>query len=163
MSCELVRDTVIMIDGVIVKSIKRHEDARGWLCEVFRQDELDPVHLPVMGYVSVTAPGVVRGPHEHREQTGLFAFLGPSDFKICLWDRRKASKTYGNYFEVIAGESNRSTVIVPPGVVHDYKNIGAVSGTVLNFANRLYRGKGGKGDIDEIRHEDDPHSGLVIE
>lgn len=152
-----------MIEGIIVKPIRRHEDSRGWLCEVFRQDELDQIHHPVMGYISVTAPGVVRGPHEHKEQTDLFAFLGPSDFKVCLWDRRKDSKTFGGYLEIVAGESHRAIIIVPPGVVHGYKNIGGVPGTVLNFANRLYRGEGKKGDVDEMRHEDDPRSEFVIE
>jgi dTDP-4-dehydrorhamnose 3,5-epimerase len=44
--------------------------------------------------------------------------------------------------------------IVPPGVVHAYKNIGTENGIVFNGPNRLYSGKEKKSTIDEIRHED---------
>jgi dTDP-4-dehydrorhamnose 3,5-epimerase len=43
-------------------------------------------------------------------------------------------------------------------VVHAYKNVGNKVGWVLNFPNRLYKGDGGKDTVDEIRHEDDPHT-----
>ena len=33
-------------------------------------------------------------------------------------------------------------LIVPPGVVHAYQNVGEIPGLVCNFANRLYRGPG---------------------
>ena len=82
------------IDGVVVRDLTRHDDHRGWLAEVFRRDEMRPEHLPVMGYVSVTRPGVARVPHEHRDQTDLFCFLGPGTFRVYLWDNRQASPTY---------------------------------------------------------------------
>ena len=40
------------IEGVIVREITRHDDGRGWLSELFRQDELPREFHPVMGYVS---------------------------------------------------------------------------------------------------------------
>ena len=45
-------------------------------------------------------------------------------------------------------------LIVPPGVVHAYKNIGTENGIVFNIPNRLYAGVGKKFPVDEIRHED---------
>jgi dTDP-4-dehydrorhamnose 3,5-epimerase len=54
------------IQGVVVCDIPKHVDERGWLSEVFRTDELDPSCIPVMGYVSMTAPEVVRGTLPHR-------------------------------------------------------------------------------------------------
>lgn len=44
------------IDGVVRRSLKIHKDARGWLAELFRQDELDEGLWPVMTYVSQTLP-----------------------------------------------------------------------------------------------------------
>ena len=59
--------------------ILRHEiPVPLWLAEVFRLDEIEPEFAPAMAYVSMTAPGVVRGPHQHREQADLFCFVGPS-------------------------------------------------------------------------------------
>ena len=92
------------IDGVIFKSLQRYHDSRGWLCELFRHDELPTEFHPVMAYASVTQPGVARGPHEHVDQTDYFAFFGPSNFKMYLWDNRRDSKTYRNFETRIVGE-----------------------------------------------------------
>jgi dTDP-4-dehydrorhamnose 3,5-epimerase len=150
--------TIGNIEGVIVKPLVKFNDARGWLCELFREDELSEEFHPVMSYISMTNPGIVRGPHEHVEQADLFGFLGPSTFKVYLWDNRKHSRTFGNKMVVLAGEQEPRSVLIPPGVVHAYKNIGNVSGMVANYPNRLYAGKGKKEKVDEIRHESDPNT-----
>lgn len=142
------------IDGVVFRAMARHYDNRGWLAETFRSDEIDTEIMPVMSYVSVTHPGIARGPHEHSEQTDLFAFAGPGNFKLKLWDNRKNSPTHGNTVTTIVGEDNPTAVIVPPGVIHAYKNISVADAWALNFPNRLYAGTERKGPVDEIRHED---------
>jgi len=142
------------IAGVVVKSLKRFADARGWLAEIFREDELPAQLLPVMGYVSMTKPGVTRGPHEHVEQTDLFAFVGPGTFRVVLWDARAGSPTRGHRQEIIAGADAPATILVPPGVVHAYRNISQEQGLVFNVPNRLYAGPGKTQPVDEIRHED---------
>jgi dTDP-4-dehydrorhamnose 3,5-epimerase len=146
------------IDGVVIRDLRRFNDSRGWLAELFRHDELDPEFYPVMAYTSSTNPGVTRGPHEHVDQADLFCFLGPSNFKLRLWDNRAASETYNNVFTVVVGEDNPKSVLIPKGVVHAYRNVGALSGIVFNCPNRLYMGLGKKDEIDEIRHEDDPQT-----
>jgi len=151
------------ISGVIVKPLDRYEDARGWLVELYREDELEPAVHPVMAYISQTLPGVARGPHEHRGQTDCFAFVGPGDFKLYLWDARPDSPTSGNRQTLLAGQSSRQLVLVPPGVVHAYKNVSQVPGLVFNCPNRLYAGEGKQQPVDEIRHEDRPESPFVID
>jgi dTDP-4-dehydrorhamnose 3,5-epimerase len=151
------------IAGVTLRPLKRFEDARGWLIELFRQDELEPACHPVMAYVSETLPGVVRGPHEHREQTDCFAFIGPGDFKLYLWDARPDSPTCGNKQVILVGESNRTLAIVPPGVVHAYRNVSPTPGWLFNAPNRLYAGVGKREPVDEIRHENRPYSPFHIE
>lgn len=150
------------ISGVIVKDIIKYCDNRGLLAEVFRQDwiydEMGKDVMPVMGYVSVTFPGVSRGPHEHIEQTDYFCFLGPSNFKIFLWDKREYSDTKGVKMVLYAGKDTPKIIIVPPGVVHAYKNVGDENGWVLNFPNRLYRGWGRKERVDEVRYEQETDS-----
>ncbi len=144
------------IRDVIVYSLKKYHADRGWLAELFRHDELAEEFYPVMSYISFTKPNVQRGPHEHVDQADLFCFIGPSDFNIRLWDNRPDSPTFNNMMSIDVGDSNPTAVVVPKGVVHGYKNIGAVDGMVINCPNRLYMGENKSEPIDEIRHEDDP-------
>jgi dTDP-4-dehydrorhamnose 3,5-epimerase len=65
--------------------------------------------------------------------------------------------------KVAVGRSNRQCVIVPPGVVHAYKNTGGVAGWVFNAPNRLYAGPGKREPVDEIRHEDQAGSPYRLE
>ncbi len=151
------------IEGVVIRELKRYDDQRGWLIELFRHDELDPEFHPVMSYVSMTKPGVVRGPHEHADQADSFCFIGPSTFRLYLWDNRKDSPSSGLKATFDLGEDNPAFVIVPKGVVHAYLNIGAVNGIVYNAPNRLYAGEGRGEPVDEIRHEDDPGSPFTLD
>ena len=146
------------VEGVIWKPLKKYYDDRGWLCELFRDDELPAEFLPVMAYASVTEPGVARGPHEHVEQADYFCFFGPSNFKMYLWDNRPGSKTYGAFETRIVGADAPMALVVPVGVVHAYQNVGDVPGLVFNGPNKLFRGVGRKEPVDEIRHEDEPSS-----
>ncbi len=91
------------IDGVTFRPLAPHKDHRGWLIELYREDELPADQHPVMAYVSETLPGVARGPHEHVDQTDYFAFVGPGDFLLYLWDARPASPTYGHCHETGGG------------------------------------------------------------
>jgi dTDP-4-dehydrorhamnose 3,5-epimerase len=146
------------LEGLVIKELAVYTDERGWLAEIFRNDETD--YRAVMSYVSMTKPGVARGPHEHVEQTDLFCFFGR--FRLSVWDNRKGSATYGKKIVYDGGETP-FIAIVPPGVVHAYKNIGDSAGLVLNLPDRLYRGHGRSGAVDEIRHEDEPGSPFRID
>ncbi|MEA3273212.1 MAG: dTDP-4-dehydrorhamnose 3,5-epimerase family protein [Patescibacteria group bacterium] len=151
-----------MINDVVVKKLEKFKDDRGWLLEAFRSDELPQGVLPAMSYVSMTKPGVVRGPHEHKDQTDIFVFIGPGTFELHLWDNRKDSSTFGNFEKHKVGEDNLMVVVVPPGVVHGYKNVSDKEAWCLNYPDQLYAGKGKKEEVDEIRHENDTDSKFKI-
>ncbi len=146
------------IKDVVVRDLRKFNDNRGWLAELFRHDELETEFYPAMAYTSSTNPGVTRGPHEHVDQADLFCFIGPSNFKLRLWDNRPHSDTFNNVMTLIVGEDNPKSVLIPAGVVHAYQNVGQVDGIVFNCPNRLYMGVDKKEPIDEIRHEDDPNT-----
>lgn len=177
-----------MIEGVYIKELKKFEDERGWLCEIYREDEIDyrvtritqsidtpkndliekesiefDIYKPVMSYISMTNPGITRGPHEHKYQSDFFVFVGPGNFKICLWDNRKQSSTFGEYFDVTAGEENPLCMIIPPGVVHGYKCISQTPAWSINLPDKLYKGPGKSEEIDEIRWELMKNSPFKIE
>src|SRR6476661_8269785 len=123
------------IEGVIWKPLVKYHDTRGWLCELYRHDELPDVYHPEMAYFSLTEVGVARGPHEHVDQADYFCFLGPSNFKMYLWDNRPKSPTYGAYQAEVVGADKPMGLVVPPGVVHAYKNVGGEPGIVFNCPN----------------------------
>ena len=151
------------IKDVEIKTLTKFLDERGWLAELFRHDDLSNHVHPQMAYASLTLPGIARGPHAHADQTDLFCFIGPGNFKVFLWDNREDSETYGVQQIVFAGQDSPKSVLVPPGVVHGYKSLGPEPGLVFNAPNRLYGGYGKKGPVDEIRFEDDPDSPFIIE
>jgi dTDP-4-dehydrorhamnose 3,5-epimerase len=147
------------VEGVVFRSIQRCDDSPGWRLELFRDDELPGEHRPMMSRLTMTLPGQTRGPHEHQQQSDLLIFVGSGDFKLYLWDSRRDSQSYKVRQVAVVGESNRQAVIVPPGVVHAYRNISNVPGLVFSAPNRLYAGWGRSEPVDEIPHDDpnDPH------
>lgn len=146
------------IKDVVVYPLKKYHDDRGWLAELFRHDEIDAEFHPTMSNISFTNPGVARGPHEHVHQADLFCFIGPSTFKMRMWDNRPDSPTFNHRMTLFVGQENAQAVIVPKGVVHGYKNVGESDGMVINCPNQLYMGKNKAEPIDEIRHEDDENT-----
>lgn len=138
------------IHGVFYLPLQTFKDERGSLTELFRVDALSSIPVanlnPLMGYYSVTESGVARGPHEHETQTDLFVFMH-GKFELHLWDKK------GNKTTIVVGESYPCVVVVPPGVVHGYRNIGTKPAVSMNFPNTLYKGWGKCQAIDEIRHE----------
>jgi len=152
-----------LIHDVVIKPLSKFLDERGWLSEMFRNDELPEVFRPEMAYISMTVPGVARGPHEHVEQSDYFCFIGPGNFKVYLWDARKDSSSYGTRQNLFCGVDSPMSLLVPPGVVHAYKNVSSENGIVFNAPDRLYAGKGKSCPVDEIRHEEEVDSPFTLD
>ena len=146
------------IQDVTIIDLQKREDNRGHLIELFRQDWLPEDSMPVMGYISLTHGGIIRGPHEHNDQTDMFCFIGPATFLVMLWDNRPYSPTYKNKISMSVGKNSPTLVVVPPGVVHGYQNISEEDGLVYNFLDQLFMGPNRSLPADEIRHESDPNS-----
>ncbi len=143
------------IKDVFIKNLEKYADERGVLIETYRTDNIEDMVQPAMSYVSFTRPGFARGPHEHKYQTDIFSFIGPGNFKVQLWDNRKDSATYRNKMVIMAGSNNPFTIIIPNGIVHGYKNISETEdGMVINYPDKLYRGREKRDVVDEVRHED---------
>src|ERR687886_789215 len=94
------------IRDVVVKDLRKFVDERGWLAELFRHDELAEEFYPTMSYISSPLPGTTRGPHEHVDQADLFCFIGPSNFKLKMWDNREDSPTFNYVMELTVGQDN---------------------------------------------------------
>lgn len=129
--------------------LTQHNDGRGHLVELFRDDEVTG-HADVrMGYLSVTDLGVVRGPHEHAHQTDCFIFCR-SRFTVFLWRdcrRQKLLVPYDGYYRLF----------IRPGVVHAYR-AESPNAVVINLPDELYAGWRKSFPVDEVRHENDLES-----
>src|SRR5258705_12630724 len=125
------------IAGVVVRELRKFNDSRGWLAELFRHDELAAEFYPAMAYISSTNPNITRGPHEHVDQADLFCFIGPSNFKLRMWDNREDSQTFQCVMTVVVGEDNPASVLVPAGLRYVNQNSGAAVGIVSHIPNTL--------------------------
>ena len=150
------------IQGCTLRPLTKFSDNRGWLAEIFRHDELDSHLHPLMSYLSLTHPDVIRGPHEHDHQTDLFVFFS-GRFKLYLWDTRDKSTTNGYRQTLILGSDNTATILVPPGVVHAYKNVGTTDALIINCPNALYAGPNKAHPVDEIRYEGIENHPFIID
>ena len=151
----------VTMEGVVVRSLSRHRDDRGWLAELYRTDELD--HQVAMFYVSWTKPGKARGPHEHIFQSDYFLFVGPGIFRVYLWDTRPESKSYLTRMRLDVGEENPIALLVPPRVVHAYRCISKQDGQVINLPDKLYKGVQKLHPVDEIRHEERGETDFIFD
>jgi dTDP-4-dehydrorhamnose 3,5-epimerase len=147
--------TAAEIKGIITKQLPKHLDNRGHLIETFRIDELPDGVRPVMSYVNFTQPGVIRGPHEHKEKVEILAFPGPGNMRIFLWDNGVDSETYRMRKIVYGGEDSPLLLIVPPGIVHLIENISRTKDAMLiNYPTTLFKGWGRSEDfVDEIHYD----------
>ena len=111
-----------MIDGVVIKKIVKHNDHRGWLCEILRDDD---ELLKKFGQTTLTLtnPGIIKAFHYHKKQDDLW-FIASGMAQVVLHDLREDSKTYKKTQVILAGEDNPVLILIPVGVAHGYKVLG---------------------------------------
>jgi dTDP-4-dehydrorhamnose 3,5-epimerase-like enzyme len=112
--------------GATVQAVKTHRDARGTLFEPLTDAELQAqknVH------VVLSHPGETRGNHVHRTAVEITTVVGP-----CLV-RLKEDETVRD-IEVPAGEILR--LVIPPGVVHAFRNTGDSAMVLVSFSTNLH-------------------------
>ena len=110
----------VPIEGVVLRDLVAHDDDRGSVSEIFRQDWLPGADAMVQANVSRSRAGVLRGLHVHREQADYWVVLAGSAF-VGLADLRAGSPTEGRAASVrLDAEQARSALYIPPGVAHGY-------------------------------------------
>ena len=110
-----------MIDGVVIKALKTHEDDRGFFREIFRfSKEFNDVSVGQLSH-SLVKEGVIKAWHGHRKQSQWnYVVLGL--IKVVLHDNRTNSPTYKETMEFLVGDGQEPSVyFFPPGVLHGYK------------------------------------------
>ena len=155
------------LDGPILIQPRVIGDERGFFCETYRREVYAELGIPeemVQDNHSRSSYGIVRGMHFQigRGAAKLVRCTRGAIVDVMV-DLRKGSPTYGAKEVREVGEGAPYALIVPPGIVHAYRNVGDKDGLVFNAANRLYAGWLKQDEVDEIRHENHPDSPYRLE
>lgn len=121
-----------MIEGVVVKPLKKIPDERGAIYHMLRAD--DPI-FEQFGeiYFSLVYPGVIKGWHIHKQMTLNYAVI-QGMIKLVLYDDRKNSSTKGELMELFIGKEKYHLVKIPPLVWNGFKGMGTEVAIVANCA-----------------------------
>jgi dTDP-4-dehydrorhamnose 3,5-epimerase len=125
-----------MIEGVRIRALEPHADARGSLTEVLRSDWPEFTRFG-QAIVTVNAPGVIRGWHWHRRQTDVIVPIH-GRVLLPLYDGRPGSPTHGALEEHVSDDGRRLALFVPPGVYHGYRTLGPDAAIIVNFPDLVY-------------------------
>jgi dTDP-4-dehydrorhamnose 3,5-epimerase len=125
------------IEGVRYRLARPVSHRHGHLTEAFRAD-WGMTDAPVVQVnLTTTFPGRIRAWGIHRFTVDrLFAATG--SLCIVCYDGRRGSLTFGCVNEFMLGERNQGLVVIPPGVYHGWKNIGADEATIVSMPSELY-------------------------
>jgi len=125
-----------MINGVILKTLVRHCDDRGFFQEILRSDE---GLLAQFGQSSMakTFPGVIKAFHYHKLQEDLW-FFPVGQAQVVLHDLREDSATYRETNVFYPGEDNPILILIPKGVAHGYSTLGSTPAVILYFTSLAY-------------------------
>lgn len=142
-----------MIEGVIIKPLKRIPDDRGKIMHIMKNSDEE---FNTFGevYCSTVYPGVVKGWHLHKKMTLNYVVL-KGNIKFVLYDDRKGSPTYKETQVIYLGEENYVRVTVPPMVWNGFMGIGLQESFVINFTDIPH-------DPEEIVRMD-PHDNKIID
>ena len=121
-----------MIDGVVVKPLRRIPDERGFVMHMLRADDPDFERFGEV-YFSTIYPGVIKAWHLHQEMTLNYAVV-VGMIKLVLYDDRETSPTHGQVQELFIGRENYQLVKIPPYVWNGFKGIGTEMAILANCA-----------------------------
>lgn len=122
-----------MIDGVLIKPLKRIPDERGTIMHMLRCDSPEFEKFGEI-YFSTVYPGAIKGWHIHKEMTLNYAVVSGM-IKLVLFDDRPGSSTKGEIQEIFLGTENYSLVKIPPMVWNGFKGMGAGPAIVANLSS----------------------------
>jgi len=124
------------IDGVVIKSLRRIADDRGWLMEILRSDWPE---FEAFGqtYITTCKPGVVKAWHYHKLQHDMFVPVRGNAL-VGLYDSRDGSPTHRVLQEVEVWEKEPKLVKIPPLVYHGFTPLDDGEIWVVNTPTKLF-------------------------
>ncbi len=133
-------DSADLIEGVRVSAVPLWSDDRGYFLEVARMKcGLAAGFPPESTQVSaaLSYPGAIKAFHFHRRQTDFWTVV-EGMFQVALVDLRPDSPTFGRKNTLYVGVLRPWQILIPPGVGHGYKVIGASPALLVYLTDRFY-------------------------
>lgn len=110
-------------DGILIMDQKIHQDARGYVIEMYKQNEFEQnVHSIkfVQDYEFHIAKNVIRGLHYQKPpytQSMIIRCVSGRIISLAL-DLRKGSSTYGKCSQIELNSENKFSELIPNGFAH---------------------------------------------
>ena len=132
------------VDGVMVKSLRKHADQRGYFIEQLKRGDVDDEgreFLPALPFAQMSRslayarggnpPELIKAFHWHKRQWDYWDVI-QGNARVVLVDLREGSPTAGRLQTVIIGEHAPKMVAIPPYVGHGYQVLD-LRDVVLNY------------------------------
>lgn len=117
-----------MIEGVIIKPLKRIPDERGTVSHMIKCTDKEFNKFGEI-YFSSIHPGAIKAWHLHKEMTLNYVCI-VGNIKLVLFDKITHEK-----MELFIGEDNYCLVQIPPGVFNGFKAVGNKTAIVANCSD----------------------------
>ncbi|MDI6603790.1 MAG: dTDP-4-dehydrorhamnose 3,5-epimerase family protein [Thermoanaerobacteraceae bacterium] len=122
-----------MIEGVIIKPLKKIPDERGCIFHMLRNDYPEFEQFGEI-YFSMVYPNAIKAWHLHKKMILNYAVISGM-IKLVLYDDRENSPTKGELMEIFTGEQNYCLIKIPSGIWNGFKGIGDKPAIVANCAS----------------------------
>jgi dTDP-4-dehydrorhamnose 3,5-epimerase len=129
-----------LIEGVRVAPLTVFPDDRGYFLELQRMGRGLAAEFPAATTqvsAALNYPGAIKAFHYHLHQTDCWNPVRGL-LQVALADLRPGSPTFGRRNTMYIGPLRPWQVLVPPGVAHGYKVIGAEDALLVYLTDRFY-------------------------
>ena len=133
-------DSAELIAGVRIQPLAVHPDDRGYFLEVQRMGRGLAADFPAATSqvsAALNYAGAVKAFHFHLHQTDCWT-PAMGLLQVALVDLRQASPTFGKRNTIYVGPLRPWQILIPPGVGHGYKVIGADPAMLIYMTDRFY-------------------------
>jgi dTDP-4-dehydrorhamnose 3,5-epimerase len=141
-----------LIAGVKCAPVAVWPDDRGYFLEIQRMGHGLAAHFPketTQISAAQNYPGIIKAFHFHKHQTDCWTPVCGM-LQVVLVDFRPESETFGRKNTIYVGALRPWQILIPPGVGHGYKVIGADPSVLVYATDRFYN----PGDEGRIPHND---------
>jgi dTDP-4-dehydrorhamnose 3,5-epimerase len=124
---------VNLLEGVNVHKLNVINNPKGNIYHILKKNQLQNMEIGEI-YISEIFYNEVKGWKKHSEMI-LNLFVPVGNIKFVIFDDRADSKTFGNYMEIIIGQSNYSRLVIPSGVFVSFKGLDSSKNILINVAS----------------------------
>jgi dTDP-4-dehydrorhamnose 3,5-epimerase len=157
------------VEGVMVKTFRKHADQRGYFLEQLKRGDLDDEgrpFIPAQPFAQMSRslayarggnpPELIKAFHWHRRQWDYWDVVR-GNARVVLVDLREGSPTQGRIQTLMLGENAPRMVAIPPFVAHGYQALDLTDVLLTYYVTEPYD----PADPDEGRIAwDDPRIGF---